>query len=152
MVNWSIIRLVLWLGVKRYTVWRYTAVHKPRFGSRYGADWKRYDNGSHPFLFERNILLQLTSHPFCLQISWLQQLCTIKIAVYLDVSDIQNTHLGQLCSLYCKASILKVFKDLSTGYVVWSEEIRDFFSVQIYCPKVLIYFGWTIYMIAQWTS
>ena len=60
------------LGVKQYTVRRYTAVHKPRFGSRYGEDWKRYDNGSHPFLFERNILLQLKSHPFCLQISLLQ--------------------------------------------------------------------------------
>ena len=43
------------LGVKRYTVWRYTEVQKPRFGSRYGENWKRYDNGSHPFLFERNI-------------------------------------------------------------------------------------------------
>ena len=80
-----------------------------------------------------------------------KQLCTIKIAVYLCVSDIQNTNLRQLCSLYCKASILKVFKDHSTGYIL----VRGnswIFSVQIYCPKVLIYFGWIIYLIAQFTA
>ena len=47
-------------------------VQGPRLGSRYREAWKRFDNGSHPFLFERNILLQLTSQPFCLQISWIQ--------------------------------------------------------------------------------
>ena len=57
-----------------------------------------------------------------------KQLCTIKKVVYLDVIHIQNTNLGQLCSVYCKANIVKVFKDHNTGYVVWSEEIRDFFQ------------------------
>ena len=75
---------IRFLGVKRYTVWRYIAVQRPRFGSRYREAWKRYDNGSHPFLFERNNLLQLTSQPFCLQISWLQT------AVHYQNSDISG--------------------------------------------------------------
>ena len=84
-----------------------------------------------------------------------KQLCTIKIVVYLGVSDIQNTNLGQLCSLYCMASILKVFKDHRTGYVVRSEEIRDFFQCKFIVQRSnnwVIYFRWTIYLIAQWTS
>ena len=40
-----------WLGVKRYTVWRYIAVQRPRFGSRYREALKRYENGSDPFFF-----------------------------------------------------------------------------------------------------
>ena len=56
-----------------------------------------------------------------------KQLCTIKIAVYLGVSNIQNTNLGQLCSLYCKASILKVFNPLTPRDFMKNTKISPYF-------------------------
>ena len=49
-------------------------------------------------------------HRFVYKSAGSKQLCTIKIVTYLGASGIQSTNQGQLCSLYCKASILKVFK------------------------------------------
>ena len=67
----------------------------------------------------------------------------------MGASDIQNTNQGQLCSLYCKASILKVFKLKDHRLRRQVRGNSYFFPVQIYCPKVLIYYEWTIYLIAQ---
>ena len=126
---WNLVYMNLsWLGVKRYTVGipRYTSLSSVHSTGRI-----RNGTITVRIRFYLKEIFCFNWHRICFvyKSAGSKQLCTIKLVVYLDVSDIQNTNLGQLCSLYCKASILKVFKDLSTGYVVRSEEINDFFSV-----------------------
>ena len=137
-------RIIFFL--KQYTVWRYTAVQRPWFGSRYG----RLGNGTTVcirFHLKEIFCFNWHRNHFVYKSAGSKQLCTTKVVTYLGVSGIQNTNLGQLCSLYCYANILKVFKDHSTGYVIRSEEIRDFFQ----CIFIILRYLYTLNGQFIWT-